>query len=119
MLGVPLGNDGFVADFVEKKLLGRLQTTINQLVDFEDTQSAFYLLRVSFSIVRSVHFMRTTPLRQWEAQAAKFDTMVHDAAVQILGFPMSSYTFAQVALTPKLGGLGLRKTVEHAMGLLG
>jgi len=116
MLGVPLGNDGFVADFVEKKLLGRLQTTINQLVDFEDTQSAFYLLRVSFSIVRSVHFMRTTPLRQWEAQAAKFDTMVHDAAVQILGFPMSSYTFAQAALTPKLGGLGLRKTVEHATG---
>ena len=42
--------------------------------------------------------------------------MVHDAAVQILGFPMSSYTFAQAALTPKLGGLGLRKTVEHATG---
>ena len=27
---------------------------------------------------------------------------------------MSERTFAQAALTPKLGGLGLRKSVEHA-----
>ena len=37
MLGVPLGNDLFVSDFVEPKLLGRLQSTVNKLVDFEDT----------------------------------------------------------------------------------
>ena len=61
----PLGSDLFVSDFVESKLLGRLQSTVNKLVDFEDTQAATYLLRVSFSIVRAVHFMRTTPLGQW------------------------------------------------------
>ena len=43
MLGVPLGNDLFVSDFVESKLLGRLQSTVNKLVDFEDTQAATYL----------------------------------------------------------------------------
>src|SRR5687768_13540638 len=59
MLGVPLGTDVFVSDFVEKKLLGRLQDTVNRLVEFEDTQAAAYLLRVNFSIVRAVHFMRT------------------------------------------------------------
>ena len=37
MLGVPLGNDGFVSDFVEKKLLGRLLDTVNRLVEFEDS----------------------------------------------------------------------------------
>ena len=57
MLGVPLGSDAFVKEFVGKKLLGRLQSTINQLVEFEDTQAAFFLLRTSFSIVRA-HFMR-------------------------------------------------------------
>ena len=72
MLGVPLGNDVFVSDFVESKLLGRLQSTVNKLVDFEDTQAATYLLRVSFSIVRAVHFIRTTPLEQWKEQAVKF-----------------------------------------------
>ncbi len=55
MLRVPLGTDVFVSDFVEKKLLGRLQDTVNRLVEFEDTQAAAYLLRVSFSIVRAVH----------------------------------------------------------------
>jgi hypothetical protein len=116
MLGVPLGSGEFVADFVEKKLLGRLGTTIDQLIDFEDSQSAFYLLRVSFSIVRAVHFMRTTPLELWKTEAVEFDSRVRSAAEQILGFPMSDSSYAQAALTPTLGGLGLRRTTEHALG---
>ena len=114
MLGVPLGCDGFVSDFVDKKLLGRLQETVNKLVDFEDSQAASYLLRVSYSIVRAVHFMRTTPLELWKVQAEKFDAMMRKAIEGILGFPMDNLTFAQVCLTPKLGGLGLRRVVEHA-----
>jgi hypothetical protein len=114
MLGVPLGSDGFVSEFVEKKLLGRLQNTVNKLVDFEDSQAALYLLRVSYSIVRAVHFMRTTPLPQWHEQAVKFDGMIRQASEDILGFSMTDETFAQACLTPTLGGLGLRKSVEHA-----
>ena len=110
MLGVPLGSEGFVSSFVEKKLLGRLQETVDRLVEFEDTQAASYLLRVSYSIVRAVHFMRTTPLEQWKEQAA----MIRNAIEGILGFPMDDRTFTQASLTPKLGGLGLRRTVEHA-----
>ena len=60
MLGVPLGDAAFVSEFVDGKLLGRLQETVNRLVECEDTQAATYLLRVSYSIVRAVHFMRTT-----------------------------------------------------------
>ena len=101
----PLG-DEFVSGFVEKKLLGRLQKTVDSLVDFEDSQAASYLLRVSYSIVRAVHFMRTTPLEKWRDQAAQFDRMIRRAIENILGFPMSDFTFAQACLTPKLGGLG-------------
>jgi hypothetical protein len=114
MLGVPLGCDEFVSGFVEKKLLGRLQKTVDSLVDFEDSQAASYLLRVSYSIVRAVHFMRTTPLEKWRDQAVQFDRMIRRAIENILGFPMSDFTFAQACLTPKLGGLGLRRVVEHA-----
>jgi hypothetical protein len=98
----------------QKKLLGRLLDTVNRLVEFEDTQAAAYLLRVSFSIVRAVHFMRTTPLAQWREQASKFDGLIRNAIEKILGFPMDDTTFAQACLTPRLGGLGLRKVVEHA-----
>jgi hypothetical protein len=58
--------------------------------------------------------MRTTPLHQWVEQGEKFDSMIRSAAGRILGITMSDRMFAQAALTPKLGGLGLRKSVEHA-----
>ena len=114
MLGVPLGDGAFVSKFVEGKLLDRLQETVNRLVEFEDTQAATYLLRVSYSIVRAVHFMRTTPLEQWKEQAVKFDSMIRSAIESILADPMSDETYAQACLTPRLGGLGLRKVFEHA-----
>src|SRR5271156_6807980 len=38
-----------------------LTSTLENLKSFEDSQSAFFLLRVSYSIVRAVHFMPTTP----------------------------------------------------------
>ena len=114
MLGVPLGSGAFVSSFVEKKLIGKLQETVNRLVEFEDSQAASYLLRVSFGIVRAVHFMRTTPLDLWKDESLKFDRMIRRAIEQILGFPMSDVTYAQATLTPRLGGLGLRRSAEHA-----
>ena len=103
MLGVPLGSDEFVASFVEKKLLGRLQSTVDKLVDFEDSQASSYLLRVSYSIVRAVHFMRTTPLHLWKQQATKFDLMIQKAIQVILGFPMNEVTLCRSASLPSWG----------------
>ena len=114
MLGVPLGSDGFVEEFVGKKLLSRLDATMEKLVEFEDTQAAMYLLRISYGIVRAVHFMRTTPLAQWETHAVQFDVKVRDTAEQILGRPMSDDVFRQASISTRLGGLGLRRTVDHA-----
>ena len=58
----------FNSEFVEK-LMKRLSRTVTALSEFEDSQAAFYLLRVSYSIVRAVHFMRTTPLEHWRDHA--------------------------------------------------
>ena len=80
MLGVPLGSDDKSAVFVEKKLLHELSVMVNRLADFDDIQSAFFLLRTSFSIVRATHFMRTTPLGRWEKPANKFDQQIGEAA---------------------------------------
>ena len=40
--------------------------------------------------------------------------MIRDAIEKILGFPMPDDIFAQACLTPRLGGLGLRRVAEHA-----
>jgi hypothetical protein len=55
MLGVPLGDSSFVAGFVEKRLIGKLFDTIDKLVNFEDSQAASYLLRVSYSACHAHH----------------------------------------------------------------
>ena len=87
---------------------------VTRLAEFDDMQSAFYLLRVSFSIVRATHFMRTTPLAKWKKQAEDFDQGIWDAAQSILGMTMSDQSWKQACLTPRLGGLGLRRVVDHA-----
>ena len=85
MLGAPLGSVKFNSEFVEKKLMKRLSRTVTALSEFEDSQAAFYLLRVSYSIVRAVHFMRTTPLEHWRDHAKSFDKLMRKAVETILG----------------------------------
>ena len=99
MLGVPLGSDGFVSEYVEGKLLSNDVKVMSKLAAFEDPQAAMYLLRLSYGIVRANHFMRTTPLPQWSQVAGKFDQCVRDAVSQILGttFPGDSYDQACVS----------------------
>ena len=72
MLGVPLGSGEKAAAYVEKKLLGKLKIMIERLADFDDIQSAFFLLRTSFNIVRANHFMRTTPALKMEKASRNF-----------------------------------------------
>ena len=73
-------------------------STLEKLADFEDSQAALYLLRLSFGIVRAVHFMRTTPLDQWHGPAVVFDAKVRATAEMILGRPFpDAYTQASVA----------------------
>ena len=116
ILQVPLGPPEAVASFVEKKLLGGLKPVLEKLMAFEDTQAAVYLLRVSYSAVRAVHFMRTTPLSHWHSIATSFDSSVRRAFESIVGFPLSQTAYAQACLTPKLGGFGIRRVTQHAEG---
>lgn len=114
MLGVPLGSDVNVSAFVEDKLIGRAKGVMEKLAGFEDTQSALFLLRLSFASVRAVHFMRTTPLASWPRQAEDFDNLVRATAEQILGCTFSLATYEQACLSPSVGGLGLRRVSVHA-----
>jgi hypothetical protein len=75
-----------------------------------------FLLRTSYGIVRATHFMRTTPLTSWKDQAERFDREVRKVTEAILGTPLDEKAWTQATLTPSLGGLGLRRVVDHADG---
>ena len=114
MLGVPLGSDVNTSAFIEDKLIGRAKAVMEKLSVFEDSQSALFLLRLSFASVRAVHFMRTTPLASWSRQADDFDNLVRVTAEQILGCAFPSAAYEQACLSPSVGGLGLRRVSVHA-----
>ena len=114
ILGVPLGSESFSASFVKERLFARVKVAMERLRDLNDSQSAMFLLRVSFGIVRATHFMRTTPLSHWKELAVEFDQGVRSAAESILGFLFDERAYDQACLTPSLGGLGLRRVVDHA-----
>ena len=44
----------------------------------------------------------------------RFDGAIRRAAETILGAPFNNQSYTQAALTPRLGGLGLRRVVDHA-----
>ena len=57
ILGVPLGSQEFTESFVKRDLLDVAEGVMSKLIDFEDTQAAIFLLRLSFGIVRATHFI--------------------------------------------------------------
>ncbi len=114
MLGVPLGSDTVVSQHVKNKLMTTAAKVMAKLVEFDDSQAAMYLLRLSYGIVRANHFMRTTPLPQWKEIAEKFDECVRDAVVQILGTTLPGDAYAQTCVSTRFGGLGIRRVVDHA-----
>src|SRR5947209_9667276 len=82
MLGVPLGPESFTDEFVRDSLLGITEGVMSKLMDFEDTQAALFLLRLSFGIVRATHFMR---ISLWSKQAEQFDRKIRHTIFQCLG----------------------------------
>ncbi len=94
MLGVPLGSAEFTDEFVKNDLCSATEGVMSKLVEFEDTQAALYLLRLSFGICRATHFMRTTPLSLWSNQANKFDTQVGHTVFHCLGLKPTPEAYA-------------------------
>jgi hypothetical protein len=116
MLGVPLGSGAFTEDYVKESLLGATANVLDKLLEFEDTQAAVFLLRLSFGIVRATHFMRTTPISQWLKQAEDFDCKVRGTLFQCLGLKPTPESSDQASVSTTIGGLGIRRIVDHATG---
>jgi len=115
ILGVPLGSQEFTESFVKRDLLDVAEGVMSKLIDFEDTQAAIFLLRLSFGIVRATHFMRTTPLSLWSKQLVSL-MKVSQTVFQCLGLKPTDEAYAQASVSTTIGGLGVRRILDHANG---
>jgi hypothetical protein len=102
-----------VSDYVLRELLPTTKNVAEKLANFEDSQVAMYLLRLSYGIIRANHFMRTTPLAQWKSHAATFDQIIRLTSESILKHPLSPDAYDQACVSTRFGGLGIRKIADH------
>jgi len=60
--------------------------------------------------------MRTTPLSLWSKQAGEFDEKVSQTVFQCLGLKPTDEAYAQASVSTTIGGLGVRRILDHANG---
>ena len=59
--------------------------------------------------------MRTTPLSLWSKQAEEFDEKVSKTVFQCLALKPTDEAYAQASVSTTIGGLGVRRILDHAM----
>jgi len=129
ILGVPLGSASFSSSYVKERLFPRVKTAMERLQELNDSQSALFLLRVSYGIVRATHFMRTTPLVHWEAHAVEFDqclalfltsgpTLRPVSLPLLVGWAFAKLPSTLTALSPRAGGSPRARPARPGLALL-
>jgi len=113
MLGSPIGSDDFCDQFVMSRAVLKNQGMIEKLVDLNDPQVAFLLLRSCLSYCKMVYFMRTVPFGSLVKSSVKFDSMIIDCLSNLINFKLNTGACIQLSLGLNYGGLGIRRVSDH------
>lgn len=113
VLGTPVGSDQFVAEYVRKKVISKLQDTAANICLLDDPQIAYTILRACAAFSPLVHIMRTVPPHQLRNTASELDEVIFRSFAQIIGRALLPKSVSQAALGVGQGGLGLRRTQDH------
>ena len=112
LLGSPVGSQEFISQSLRKSI-EKIKITINQLLNIEDSQTEYCLLRACFGLSKIGYLLRTTDTSPHMDLLALFDSIMHSALCELMGSALSPTAAAQAALPVSLGGLGLREARDH------
>ena len=113
LLGCPIGP----VDFCEASFhhrVSKIQTTLGLLRDLEDSQLETTLLRSCLSFPKVAFVLRACPPSHIQASALEFDAVMRRALEDILGGPISVWSWLKASIPCSKGGLGLRSAALHA-----
>ena len=114
LLGSPFGDDAYVADYIQRKVLSKALLIASKLKLINHKQVRYTLLRQCLAFGPLVHIMRSVPPSQYRDKAAQFDAIIRSSLASLLGLPdVPERAWLQATLGVKLGGLGLRPTLRH------
>ena len=112
LLGAPIGDDHFCAQFVRDDSLEPAQRTLKRLGLVRDPQVAMTLLRHCTGFCQFVYALRATPPHQLADVGDEFDNIVM-AALQVASFALPNDKLSQVRRGTRSGGLGIRSVSMH------
>ena len=112
LLGAPLADAGIEIVLDQKtselEVLGERLTALS-------AHSAFFLLRASISIPRLIYFLRCAPTWKKSSNLSTYDLVLKSSLEKILNCSLTTSAWAQSALPVKMGGLGIRHSVDSAI----
>jgi len=114
LLGSPLGDSTFAASLLSDKV-HKIAVSLDRLVDLQDPQVEYTLLRASLGLPSLIYSLRTTNPAWIGSELAIFDSKIKSALHRILGHrQLSDAVCIQMSLPVALGGLGLPTATSRA-----
>ena len=115
LLGSPLGDSTFAASLISRKI-HQLSLSLARLVDLQDPQVEYTLLRASLGLPSLIYSLRTTNPAWIGPELATFDSHIRSALHRILGLRhLPDDVLTQMSLPVALGGLGLPSAASRAL----
>ena len=112
LLGCPIGPPSFCLDSIFKRI-SKVQSILARLPDLHDSQIECSLLRSCLSLPKIAFALRTCPPDFIYPALTAFDNLIREALSQLVGSPLSNWSWSKASLPSSLGGINLRQAVLH------
>ena len=116
VLGAPVGTVTFEKEALEARILS-VEKILDLLPNLEDPHGEYCLLRSCFSLPKITFSLRTIDPSNHMDILARFDYAIGKSIETTLGAPLPYPQQIQTSYPVSMGGMGIRKAVEHALFL--
>ena len=113
LLGCPIGPPSYCEGVFQTRL-ERVKTSLGHLRDMADAQMEMTLLRSCLALPKVSFVLRACPPSHIHHSTNLFDATIHHTLEDIVGGPVSDWSWLKAGLPSSLGGLNLRSASLHA-----
>ena len=113
LLGSPIGSEEFSRQLLSEAIQ-KIEIITSKLVLLEDPMSQYVLLRSTLGLSKFGYILRTTPCSDFPDLLDRFDSIMLQALSDLMGSALCPSAASQAALPVSMGGMGLRRSRDHA-----
>ena len=113
LLGCPIGPPSYCEGVFQTRL-ERVKTSLGHLRDMADAQLEMTLLRSCLALPKVSFVLRACPPSHIHHSTNLFDATIRHTLEDIVGGPVSDWSWLKAGLPSSLGGLNLRSASLHA-----